>query len=567
MGNSNSRKSLPIDKAFSLPSPIPSWPQGGEFASGSIDLGGGLEVHQITSFNKIWTIYEGGPDDLGATFYEPSKIPDGFFMLGCYSQPNNQPFFGWILVAKDKNNIGNGQEESDSILVKPTDYTLVWSSAAAAGTGSSKLSQDGNGYIWLPVPPSGYRATGYVVTTSPDKPSLDKVRCVRSDLTDECETEKLIWGDKDKHGSVYSSRPRNRGVQAQGVPVGAFTVLQSTTANGDGGSSTTASSSGISCLKNNNFLKFSSMPNQAQVQELVRAYAPRIYFHSKEKFFPSSVNWYFENGALLYTKGQESNPVPIEANGSNLPQGGSNDGNFWIDLPVDENKKEQVKNGDLQSSEAYLQVKPMLGATFTDIAFWIFYPFNGFGTAKLGPIDIPLGRIGEHIGDWEHLTLRISNFNGALHKVYFSEHSKGVWVDSSLLEFQEGSNKPVAYAARNGHPFYPKPGLVLQGGKRTVGIRNDAERSSVIMDTGARYSVVSGDYLAIAEPRWLNYTRKWGPNITYEIGIEVEKVKESLPEGLKSAFGNLVDIIPKEFYGEEGPLGPKMKNSWNGDER
>lgn len=28
MGNSNSRKSLPIDKSFNLPSPIPSWPQG-----------------------------------------------------------------------------------------------------------------------------------------------------------------------------------------------------------------------------------------------------------------------------------------------------------------------------------------------------------------------------------------------------------------------------------------------------------------------------------------------------------------------------------------------------------
>lgn len=28
MGNSNSRKSLPIDKAFNLPSPLPSWLQG-----------------------------------------------------------------------------------------------------------------------------------------------------------------------------------------------------------------------------------------------------------------------------------------------------------------------------------------------------------------------------------------------------------------------------------------------------------------------------------------------------------------------------------------------------------
>lgn len=511
-------------------------------------------MHQITTFNKIWTIYEGGPDNVGASFYEPSKIPDGFFMLGCYSQPNNQPFFGWILVAKDNNNVKN-------ILIKPTDYTLALSSRSSSS----------NGYIWLPVPPDGYRAVGYVVTTTPDKPSLDKLRCVRSDFTDECEAENLIWAGKDdKHASVYSSRPRNRGIQAQGVPVGGFILLQST----------------ISCLKNNNFLKFSSMPNQDQIQELVKLYAPLVYFHSKENYLPSSVNWYFENGALLYAKkGQQegsgsesSNPVPVQMNGSNLPQGGSNDGEFWIDLPptMDENKREQIKKGDLQSSEAYLQIKPMLGATFTDIAFWIFYPFNGPGTAKIGLIDVPLGRIGEHIGDWEHLTLRISNFNGVLHRVYFSEHSKGKWVDAPFLEFQaqenggngnRNSNKPVAYSARNGHPFYPKPGLVLQGGKTSVGIRNDTEKSSLVMDTGEKYGVVSGDYLEIVEPPWLNYRRKWGPNITYEIGIEVEKVKESLPQGFKSAFENFVGIIPKEFYGEEGPLGPKMKNSWNGDER
>ncbi|KAI5656476.1 hypothetical protein M9H77_25269 [Catharanthus roseus] len=552
MGNSNSRKSLPIDKSFNLPSPIPSWPQGGGFASGYIDLGG-LEVHQISSFNKIWATYEGGPDDLGATFYQPSQIPDGFFILGYYSQPNNKPLFGSILVAKD-----NTPNQESPILIKPTDYSLIWSS------NSSKINQTSHGYIWLPESPDGYKAIGYVVTTTSDKPSLEKIRCVRSDFTDELETENLIWG-QEKYGlNVYSSRPKNRGIQAQGVPIGTFLVQSSI--NGTEGSP----ASSISCLKNNNFLNFSSMPNLNQVEELFKEYAPQIYFHSKEKYLPSSVNWYFEKGAKLYTKGENQNPVSIEKNGSNLPQGGSNDGNFWIGLPIDEKSKEEIKKGNLQSSEVYLQIKPIFGGTFTDIPIWIFYPFNGPSTAKIGLIDIPLGQIGEHIGDWEHLTLRISNFNGILHKVYLSEHSKGTWVDSSLLEFQNGSNKPVAYSARNGHPLYPKPGIFLQGGENHVGIRNDTEKSSMVMDTGARFSVVSAEFLGpgvVVEPPWLNYFRKWGPNVTYEIGVEVEKIEGTLSGGLKSAFGSLVHILPKEVYGAEGPLGPKMKNSWNGDER
>lgn len=69
---------------------------------------------QITTFNKIWSTLEGGPDNLGATFYEPSSIPEGFFMLTSYSQSNNKPLFGWVLVAKDVTS--DESDESSKIL-------------------------------------------------------------------------------------------------------------------------------------------------------------------------------------------------------------------------------------------------------------------------------------------------------------------------------------------------------------------------------------------------------------------------------------------------------------------
>lgn len=112
------------------------------------------------------------------------------------------------------------------------------------------------------------------------------------------------------------------------------------------------------------------MPNLDQVEALVEAYSPLVYFHPNEKFFPSSVDWFFQNGALLYKKGEETKPIPIEPTGLNLPQGGhlNDDGTFWIDLPVDKSRKEKVKKGDLKIAEGYLHIKPALGATFTDIA-------------------------------------------------------------------------------------------------------------------------------------------------------------------------------------------------------
>ncbi|KAK7324124.1 hypothetical protein VNO77_27646 [Canavalia gladiata] len=549
MGNQSSsdkKETLPIDTTFKLPANLPVWPQGGGFASGIIDLGG-LKVCQISTFNKVWTTLEGGPGNKGASFFEPVGIPEGFFTLGYYSQPNQKPLFGWVLVAKDESLSENGA------LKKPVDYTLVWSSK------SQKIKQDKDGYVWLPTAPDGYKALGHVVTTTPEKPSFDKIRCVRSDFTDQCNTHSWIWGlsknddDDEKGFNVHEVRPSKIGTQqAFGVLVGTFLAH-----NGS-----TPSSLPIACLKNNNMNNFSSMPNLPQIEALLKSYSPFLYLHPDEKFQPASTKWYFTNGALLFKKGEESKPMPIDPTGSNLPQGENNDGAYWLDLPLDKANKERVKKGDFKSSQAYVHVKPMFGGTFTDLAMWIFYPFNGPGIAKFGLIDIPLGKIGEHIGDWEHVTLRISNFNGELKKVYFSQHSKGQWVDASQIEFQSG-NKPVVYSSLNGHALYPKAGVVLQG-LSEIGIRNDTAKSDMVIDMGVAYEIVSGDYLgsSIVEPPWLNYFRHWGPKINYSIAEELDKLENVFP-----ALKLLESKLPAELFGEDGPTGPKLKPNWNGEEK
>ncbi|XP_010506336.1 PREDICTED: uncharacterized protein LOC104782963 [Camelina sativa] len=542
MGNSSSSQStspsLPIDSTFNLPFALPSWPSGEGFAKGRIDLGG-LEVCQVETFKKVWTVYEGGQDNLGATFFEPSSVPQGFSILGFYAQPNNRNLFGWTLVGKDL---------SGDSLRPPVDYLLLWSGK------STKVENNGveTGYFWQPVPPDGYNAVGLIVTTSDEKPPLEKIRCVRSDLTDQSESDAQIW---ETNGfRVSSSKPVNRGTQASGVCVGTFFA-----------SSTNPT---LPCLKNNKF-DFSCMPRKPQVDSLFQAYAPWIYFHEDEKYLPASVNWFFSNGALLYKKGDESNPVPVEPNGSNLPQGESNDGLYWLDLPVAPDARKRVQGGDLQSMEVYLHIKSVFGGTFTDVAVWMFYPFNGPSRAKLKAITIPLGRIGEHIGDWEHFTLRISNFNGKLHRMYLSQHSGGKWIDAPEIEYQGGGNKPVAYASLKGHAMYSKPGLVLQG-KDNVGIRNDTGKSEKVIDTAVRFSVVAAEYMRggeVEEPAWLNYMRHWGPKINYGHEDEIRGVEKIMVgESLKNVFRSAIKGLPNEVFGEEGPTGPKLKRNWLGDE-
>ncbi|OEL22761.1 hypothetical protein BAE44_0016222 [Dichanthelium oligosanthes] len=334
-----------------------------------------------------------------------------------------------------------------------------------------------------------------------DKPPLDEVRCVRPDFTDACEAEApAVWSSDDDRGGFRAAtlRPAARRVDARGVHAGTFLARSS---------ATQVEASALACLKNNGANHTSAMPDLAQVHAVLAAYSPLVYLHPDEPYMPSSVAWFFENGALLHQRTGNQTPTLVAADGSNLPQGGDNDGNYWLDLPAgSRDQRERVKKGDLAGAKAYVQVKPMLGGTVTDLAMW-FYPFNGPARARLLRIfTIPLGSIGSHVGDWEHLTLRVSNFSGELLRVYFSQHSAGTWVDAPQLEYADGGNsRPVAYASLHGHAFWA--GLELQG-SADAGIRNDSAKGSMFDTGGAgRCEVASAGYLGVAEPAWLGFMR------------------------------------------------------------
>lgn len=290
-----------------------------------------------------------------------------------------------------KDSLSNSRVSTDSeaissaALAMPVDYTIVWNSDDGMGI------HDQPGYFWLPKPPLGYKALGFVVTNQPGKPDLDEVRCVREDLIDDCETCGLLLDMVSKFRKipfkVFETRPCDRGMLGKGVSVGTFFCSSLWT---------TISEMPVVCLKNKDSKWKYGMPNLDQIHMLIHHYGPTILFHPREVYFPSSVSWFFKNGALLFKAGQQRNGEAINADGSNLPGGGTNDGEFWIDFPEDDDLRKIFKHGNLESAEVYVHVKPALGGTFTDIAMWVFSPFNGPATLKIGPTNIAMRKTGEH---------------------------------------------------------------------------------------------------------------------------------------------------------------------------
>ncbi|KAE8707800.1 Detected protein of confused Function [Hibiscus syriacus] len=268
-------------------------------------------------------------------FSLPSPIPDwpsgGGFATGKmnlgelevveiteFESPNDQPLRGYVLAARER--LASTPEafrdhDLDSgfpALRKPVNYSLIWSSDSL---------RNGCGFFWLPNVQVGYKAMGILVT----------------DLLEETD--------------VWNTRPCKRGMFCEGVLVGTFFCSTYFVSEDD--------ELEIACLKNLD-PTLHAMPDLNQIHALIKHYGARVFSHPDEHYLLLSVQWFFKNGALQCEDGKLKGE-PIDYRGSNLPCRGTKDGAFWIDLPGDDDARNNVKKGNLESAELYVHVKPVLG--------------------------------------------------------------------------------------------------------------------------------------------------------------------------------------------------------------
>nr|XP_043637647.1 uncharacterized protein LOC122608619 [Erigeron canadensis] len=254
-----------IKNAYSLPCPLPQWPsspQGG-FATGIINIGE-LEIAMVKKFEYISCYFPPATSFLpslssggGFCFFKPVSIPDGFCVLGHSSMPrvNQQLKSGYSIVVRDartKTNV-NTNTNSPPPLKFPITYMLKF--------------LDHLLYVRVPLPPEGYQAMGYVVTTSCVGPELDEVVCVRDDLVFRYETGKndpnpffkTVVVGVSHHFKVRDPDDRDPEVY-------------------------------VCCLRNLN-PNLEAMPNLEQLEALIDHYGPTVYYHPDEVYLPSSVTW------------------------------------------------------------------------------------------------------------------------------------------------------------------------------------------------------------------------------------------------------------------------------------
>ncbi|MEL6655461.1 MAG: Vps62-related protein [Bacteroidota bacterium] len=213
---------------------------------------------------------------------------------------------------------------------------------------------------------------------------------------------------------------------------------------------------------------------------LLPLFAPLVYLYSEDALRPCSANWMLERSALL--RPSALNNVPSSADFV-LKKGAVNaktlitqesEGHYsgWApalagpteftlylpDLKIDGFSPNHPPSGSPALGEplvnmeckaaCYGYVKENLNTI--DLLYMFCYALNGATSS--------LPYAGVHVGDWEHIVVRVDKTTHILQQVYFARHSfsDGKWYSPTEIELQD--SRIVAYSAAYSHASYPHAG-------------------------------------------------------------------------------------------------------------
>ncbi|APR78538.1 Hypothetical protein A7982_03885 [Minicystis rosea] len=255
-------------------------------------------------------------------------------------------------------------------------------------------------------------------------------------------------------------------------------------------------------------------------------YAPKIWLHGEESYFPSSTDAFLPNvheeeqgGTHYYVTNQslgcDSCTDPLFLDGQNPSQSR---------VPVYAEIVNRTQNGQ--------------ATNVTDVIYWAFYPYNNGKRVCVGVYQEPLGCLGgystfgNHVGDWEHVTIRF--VDGKPSQVYLSQHENGQIFNYGDPALPLSDGRPMVFAALGSHGLYPDAARHTYDQIPTGDTLNDDTGAGTMWDTQASVIQFSPG-VQTGAPVWLNYTGRWGnpkSGCEYVEAISGQCVLNSGPEAI-----------------------------------
>lgn len=254
--------------------------------------------------------------------------------------------------------------------------------------------------------------------------------------------------------------------------------------------------------------------------DVAQRFAPIVYLHSKEEWFPSSVEWYLNRVALCFESDKNIilkpgviTPQTIDLLVTQEQQGISSgatafdfDKFQWF-LRIPETTGDQIRRGDpsangVITATCYVHLRETQNPDVVDLQYWFFYPYNG--DIVEGPMSS-----GTHDADWEHITVRLDHNAQAVQGVYYARHGdEARWAP--LVQCLDPSGRPFVYSARSSHASYWTIGVQHRDSKIPLDLADDHTDSGPCWDTAQHLALLNDNPLADQANPWNRFSGHWG---------------------------------------------------------
>lgn len=250
--------------------------------------------------------------------------------------------------------------------------------------------------------------------------------------------------------------------------------------------------------------------DDAQELALANDHAPILYFHPREEYYPTSIQYALANSRLeRYQSGgapllADANPtVPELAAYSVYADPDLNpDAIYYLNNTrgtyLNDSAILNAYEGGSYPDTVYVRVARVGGETV--VQYWFYYAFNP-------------GTWNNHEGDWEMIQVVLTGTSPT--EVGYSQHESGERMPWDQVD-REGTH-PKAYVARGSHANF------LRSYQGKVGISGDEVSVGGTVWRPGNYTLVNVGELANPTPgnQWIQFAGRWGEfSLPYEVRAE-----------------------------------------------
>lgn len=266
-------------------------------------------------------------------------------------------------------------------------------------------------------------------------------------------------------------------------------------------------------------------------QKMYEKFAPLVVFSKDEDLGPSSVEWFLKQMKLkrrVY-KGIDKDITDANPSFTKLMEyGGDHEDpsdniglSYFLKHDGSDTKGGQDFSDDSSDfPTCYVRAAKLKDNTdLWDLQYWFFYPYNGLlkGQEAAGYIPVVGGVavfVGKHVGDWEHVTVRVSKSQQKIVGVAYHAHDSDANWETTNVELTDDGH-PVVYAGYHSHACYYAGGLKLRFPcpDTLASDRNSGKTWKTWLKPNASIKEISYRNPKLNNQQWIRYLGVWGDDI------------------------------------------------------